>query len=337
MLKIGLIGAGFMGGMHIACYEALRDNDVTVCAVADVDSERASKAAEKFGAEIYNSGLELIEKADVDVIDICLPTYLHTEHAVKAMEKGRAVLIEKPVCLNMQEAKLLLETQERSKTKVMVGHCIRLWSEYAWLKEVVDSKVYGKIVSAVFKRVSSKPTWAWNNWLHKVECSGTVALDLHIHDVDYIRYIMGEPQSINPSAVRDNEGVIQQIITTYEYNDALAVAEGAWDYPPDFPFLMEYRVKFEKASVIFNAGNSPSLVVYPNEGGQVVPELKDELRKSNEVGGNISSLGGYYNELKYFTNRISNDLPIEVASLSEGVKSLELVLKEIEAVGGAKK
>lgn len=335
MLKVGLIGAGFMGGMHAACYQGLSEN-VKVVAVADLVDEKAEAMAKKFGAKIFTNGMELIDNAEVDIIDICLPTYLHTTHAIKAMEKGRAVFIEKPVCLNLDEAKLLLDTQEKTGAKVMVGQCIRMWDEYAWLKKTIESKIYGKVISGVFKRLSPKPTWAWENWLHKPECSGSVALDLHIHDTDYIRYIMGEPQSLFSEVARDKEGVIQQIFTTYTYEDAVITAEGVWDYPPAFPFCMEYRIKFEKATVVFNSGSNPPLVVYPVEGGQIVPELEKDFVESNEIGGNISSLGGYYNELKYFVERLQNGQPLEVAPLLEGIKSVELVLKEIDFVGGAK-
>ncbi len=336
MLKVGLIGAGFMGGMHAACYSELSEN-VKVVAVADVVNENAVSMAEKFGAKVYADGMDLIDNAEVDIIDICLPTYLHTKYAIKAMEKGKAVFIEKPICLNMDEAKLLLDTQEKTGAKIMVGQCIRLWDEYLWLKNIIDSGTYGKVISGVFKRLSPKPTWAWENWLHKVECSGSVALDLHIHDADFIRYIMGEPQSLASAVARDSDGVIQQIFTTYTYPNAIITAEGVWDYPAGFPFCMEYRVKFERATVVYNSGSNPALVVYPVEGEKIVPELEKDFVDSNEIGGNISSLSGYYNELKYFTERLQNGLPLEIAPLDEGIKSVELVLKEIEIVGGAKK
>src|SRR5262245_1818504 len=110
MIKIGLIGAGFMGGTHAACYEALLGiGCFNVTAVADLDSARAEKLAHKFGAKVYLSGKDLIEKADVNTVDICLPTFLHTEHALSAMEKGFNVFIEKPVCLHEEEAVKLLE------------------------------------------------------------------------------------------------------------------------------------------------------------------------------------------------------------------------------------
>ena len=81
MLKVGLIGCGFMGAMHANCYRNI--DGVQVVAVADIRREKAEALAE--GAAIYGDGLELIEQADVDIIDICLPTFLHAKYALAAM------------------------------------------------------------------------------------------------------------------------------------------------------------------------------------------------------------------------------------------------------------
>lgn len=336
MIKVGLIGAGFMGGMHLACYLALAEEGIQITAVSDLVDEKAISAAEKTGAAIYSDGMDLIANADVDVIDICLPTYLHTAHAVAAMRRKKAVFIEKPVCLTAQEAQLLIDAEEETGVPVMIGQCIRLWNEYAWLKEIVDSKVYGEVVSGVFKRISPLPTWAWENWLHKPECSGSVALDMHIHDADFIRYIMGEPDTVTAVASRDQAGVIQQMFATYQFEKAVISAEVCWDYPGSFPFCMEYRIKFEDATAVFNSSLNPSLTVYLKSGGSIVPELEKEFEGDNNIGGNLSSLGGYYNELKYFARRLTENKPIEVAPLREGIQSVLLVLKEIELAGGVK-
>ena len=336
MLKVGLIGAGFMGKMHSTCYEALIMKDVKIVAVADLVTKNAKDIAKKHNAKIYTDGMELIKNADVDIIDICLPTYLHTIHAVAAMEKKRDVFIEKPVCLNKEQAKLLLETEKETGVKVMVGQCIRLWSEYAYLKKIIDNNTYGSIITGNFKRISPLPTWSWNNWLHKPELSGSVALDMHIHDVDYIRYIMGEPIKINAIPSRDSNGVIQQMFSTYTYQNSIISTEVCWDYPSNFPFCMEYRVKFEKATIVYNSTIEPSLIVYPKEGNSFVPKLDDNLDSNDDIGGNISSLGGYYNELNYFIEHIISDKQIKIAPLSEGVKSVLLTLKEIDIAGGTK-
>ena len=198
----------------------------------------------------------------------------------------------------------------------------------------MTKKEYGEIISAVFERLSALPTWGWNNWLHVAEESGSVAHDMHIHDVDFMRYLMGEPESFTTSVARDEKGIIEQIFTTFKYPKAVATVEACWDYPEDFPFQAGYRVKFEKATAIYNADG---VTVYYKDGGNFKPEIKPSFETSNDIGGNISSLGGYYNELKYFIDRLNAGEPLDIAPLSEGVKSVNLVLSEVESVGGAQK
>lgn len=331
MIKVGLIGCGFMGGMHAACYAALAPLGVKVVAVADVRPDFAKQLAGEDTA-VFECGMDLIANADVDVVDICLPTYLHTEHAVAAMKAGKHVFVEKPICLDEAEMELLLATEKETGVKVQVGQVIRQWTEYVWLKQAVDSGVYGKVLHAQFRRLSSLPTWAWEGWLHQMDKSGGVATDMHVHDVDFVRYILGEPDTVKAQAYRDEAGVIQQINALLGYGDRVSVSvEAGWNYPPDFPFTADFRVKFEKATMVLSGG---VLTVYPNEGGAFQPELAEAFQGENNIGGNISSLGGYYNELKYFVEGLLGQNDLSVATVAEAVASVKLVKKEIEAAGG---
>jgi predicted dehydrogenase len=338
MIKIGLIGAGFMGGMHGACYEALLGKeDFMVTAVADRDVEKAGKIAKKFGAKVFASGEELLEDADVNTVDICLPTYLHTSHALKTMGKGYNVLIEKPVCLHEGEAWQLLEMKKKTGVKVMVGQCIRFWDEYVYLKELIDQKTYGQLISAVFKRISPKPGWSWEGWILDSSKSGSAVLDLHIHDVDYVRYIMGMPDTIK-SEITCIDGDNEHAFALYGYKDAVVSIEGGWNYPSGFPFEMEYRVNFEKGTAVFNSNRNPSLWIYEDSGKVIQPEIEKSFESESEgLGGNISSLGGYYNEIKYFLECLSKNCEIEIASLEDGIESFRLIKKEIEAAVNEKK
>ena len=331
MIKVGLIGCGFMGGMHKACYDALAGLDVKVVAVADVRREYAEKLAGE-GIAIYETGMDLIANADVDVVDVCLPTHLHAAHAVAAMKAGKDVFVEKPIAFKDEDMELILQTEKETGVKVQVGQVIRQWTEYVWLKKAVDSGVYGKVLHGMFRRLSSRPEWAWEGWLHQVDKSGGVAVDMHVHDVDFVRYIMGEPDVVKAHAHRDAEGVIQQINAVYGYGNNVSVAlESGWDYPADFPFTADFRVKFEKATVI---GGGGVVNVYPVGGAAYQAELEEEFQGDNEIGGNISSLGGYYNELKYFVEGLQGKNDLSVATVSEAIKSVKLVKREVEAAGG---
>jgi predicted dehydrogenase len=248
------------------------------------------------------------------------------------MKAGKNVFVEKPVAFKDEDMELILATEKETGVKVQVGQVIRQWTEYVWLKKAVDAGTFGKIQHAMFRRMSSRPEWAWEGWLHQVDKSGGVAVDMHVHDVDFVRYIMGEPDVVKAHAHRDAEGVIQQINAVYGYGSNVSVAvESGWDYPADFPFTADFRVKFEKATVI---GGGGVVNVYPVGGAAYQAELEEEFQGDNDIGGNISSLGGYYNELKYFVEGLQGKNDLSVATVSEAIKSVQLVKREIEAAGG---
>lgn len=335
MIKIGLLGAGFMGSMHAACYEALAGEieGFQVTAVSDDDAEKAAKLAEKFGAAVYGSAEQLIREADVNTIDICLPTYLHASTAAQAMEKGYHVFVEKPACLNEQEAEQLLRLQQETNTQVMVGQCIRFWPEYMELRRLVEEGTYGSVRTGVFKRVSPRPGWAWNGWLHDPAKSGSAALDLHVHDVDFVRSLFGDPDRLSAETV-ESFGANGHIFSLYRYGDAVISLEGGWDYPEAFPFEMAYRVSFERATAVFSSAASPSLLIYENDGNVFEPKLDAPSLGEGAEGGNISSLGGYYNELRYFVSTLAAGETIGQSTLQDGCDSVRLTLREIAVAKG---
>ena len=332
MIRIGLIGLGFMGETHAACYEALLKNEqFKVTAVSDLNKDKAVKFAAKFGAEVFVNGMELIEKANINTVDICLPTYLHADHAIRAMDKGFDVFIEKPVCIKETEAARLLETKRKTKVKVAVGHCIRFWDEYVYLKNAIEQNTYGKLINGVFKRVSPKPEWGWDDWLLDEKRSGLAALDLHIHDVDFVRYILGQPDSIK-CEVLDGDIGCKHIFSLYRYGNTVISIEGGWDYPSAFPFEMGFRIKFERAVVTFNSNDNPSLRIFLDDGKISEPILAKNFESESEnTTGNISSLGGYYNELKYFIQCLRDGIEPNISPLEEGIESFRLIMKELAA------
>ncbi|MDR2619011.1 MAG: Gfo/Idh/MocA family oxidoreductase [Treponema sp.] len=316
-VTVGLIGHGGMGNVHSQCYQDLEGKGVKVIAAADLDKSKREAAAERHGCRVFVTGMELIEKADVDLIDICLPSYLHASHAVAAMEKGAAVITEKPACLTRTDLAKLLKTQERTGVNCGVAQCLRFWDEYEWLAEAVRRKTYGRPLSAVFSRISGGPP---PRWFAEWEKSGTAAFDLHIHDVDILCHIFGKPEVLSSMAVRDRKGVLQHIFSAYSCAGLPVTAEAGWNYSLSFPFLASYRVNFEKGDAVFNSAEKPSLVVYPRAGDVFSPEF--------------SSGGAYYRELDYFTSRVREGKKFTRAALVDVAVSVETVLKEIKMAGG---
>lgn len=323
MIKVGLIGCGFMGTMHANCYKNIEG--VEIVALADLREEKSRELAKGTNATIYFDGRDLIENADVDIIDICLPTYLHCDYALLAMDKVKYLFVEKPVTLTLDEGKKLLQKADATGCRVQVGQVIRFWDEYVALKEIVKNKKYGKVVNANFRRISPAPEWGWENWLLKYELSGGAGQDLHIHDVDYVLSLFGEPEKFY--SVKNLTGEKNSYVNTLmKYDDFVVSVEGTWGLPGTHPFEASFRVVFEKG-VVENAGGK--FMLYTKEGASEIKIEKKELAGSGYAGGNLSDLGGYYNELFYFVGRAKSGGEIEDARLVDGVNSLDFLLKEL--------
>ena len=330
MLRVGLIGCGGIGAVHAQCWLAMGDT-VTLVAIADKSLEKAKKFANQSGARIYADGKELLDREQLDVVDICVPTFLHGDSVIYAMNKVANVIVEKPVCLKEEEATLLLEEQDKTGAFVQVAHVVRFTEPYKYLKETVDSGKYGKVIAGKFYRISPRPKWMKGH--DDIDRTGSMVLDMHIHDVDYIRYLMGrEPDDISPRCVRDLEGVVQHIWTSFSYMGAVMTAEGSWDYPVQMPFAAGFRVRLQKAALVLD--ETGVLKVYPEDGEVFLPEF--DAGKIMDLGINMSDLGPYLNEIRYFIETIQSGNRQSIASLSEAVASFRLVQKELELIGGAK-
>ena len=324
MLKVGLIGCGFMGTMHANCYKNI--DGVEVVAFADIRKECAQKLAEGTNADIYGDGNDLIENADVDIIDICLPTYLHCEYALKAMKKVKYLFVEKPVALTVEQGTKMLEMAKETGTRVQIGQVIRFWDEYVKLAEIIAEGKLGKIVNANFRRISPTPTWGWNDWLRKYEFSGGAAQDLHIHDMDYVLSVFGTPNKI--ASVKNTIGETNSYINSLlSYDDFAVSVEGTWGLPETHPFEATFRVVFEKGTVENSGGK---FMLYTENSAEEIKIDKTEGLGEGFEGGNISDLGGYYNELVYFTECAKQNAQIKKATLKDGVESLAYVLEEIK-------
>ena len=317
MIRIGLIGCGFMGKMHSECYKIIPG--VEVVAVADLRRDYAEAIVGNSGAQIYSSAKELIENASVDAIDICLPTYLHAQYALMAMDKVKYLMVEKPLALTVDEGKALLEKAKATGCRVQVGQCLRFSKIYSPLKDLVKSERYGKPVFGNLYRISPRPDWAWDNWLFDIKRSGGAAQDLHVHDVDYMLHLFGRPEKtvVHKNSIGEENS---SIVTSMQYKDFCITVEGGWDMPATFPFSEGYRVRFERGAIEYKNG---VITEYDEETAKVV-ELESSV--GTVEGGNVSDLGEYFYELTYFTDRIKANEEIEEASLELGFNTLDYLL-----------
>ena len=326
VIKIGIIGCGFMGKMHANCYRVLQN--VRVVGVSDIQQDRAKEMANLTGARVFTDANELINNKEIDAISIFLPTHLHKEFVIKSAQAKKHIFCEKPFALTVKDVEEMTKEIEKAKVKLMIGMVLRFWPEYIEFKRIVDSKIYGRLVNLACTRLSSRPVFGWDKWYFDPKRSGGAALDLHIHDTDYICYLLGKPKSVCSLRKKSNQGT-EYISTTYNYADTIVNAEGGW-VEQSFGFVQAIRGVFEGGTVLeYNSKNQP-LIIYGKEKAELVNISKLKVN-SIETGGNISELSAYYNEDEYWIKCLQNNKYPERVTPEDAKESLEVVLKEIKS------
>jgi len=330
MLKVGIVGMGMMGGIHANQYAKLAG--VELAAVADVLPERLESKNMVTGnisegeqtldlsrVSRYSDASELIAKADVDIVDVCLPTDLHADYTVEALNAGRHVLCEKPMALSLADADRMIEAARNAQRTLMIAQCIRFWPEYEFLRDTVRSGKLGKLLSLFLTRIGALPTWSARSWFSDPARSGGPLYDLHIHDVDYVNYLLGVPDRVQASARKSEAtGTYDVVHAQFMYDDGPQVhLYGGWSVS-QIPFRSSYDAWFENGFIRYDGQQEPALTVYDDEGHSQQPAYHKE--------------SGYFREIVYFTACVGKDLNVSRCSPDSARASLALVEQEIASI-----
>ena len=326
MLKVGILGYGGIARAHRKGYEQLSEQNapVKLVALCDIDPEQFTKlvtinqggeAKSQIHYNTYTDLEEMLAKEELDVIDICLPTYLHCEYACKLLRRGYHVQCEKPMGLNAEECAEMIRAAEESGKKLMIGMCLRFDNLYLTLKEIIDSGKYGRVESAYFERVSSMPRWGFEGWFHDYDRCGGVGMDLHIHDVDMIRFLFGEPKAVS-SVSNDVRTRFTTMHSRFHYDDILVTAIADWGQSNSTKFRANCRINLEKATL--ELGHKACVTVYPEDGEPFEVPVNDKC-------GHMAA------ESLYFARTILGEQENTRNTLQSAAKTVDLVKKLVKS------
>lgn len=288
MLKVALVGVGGISGAHIPAWEERRDAELV--ALCDIRAEQMEKYKNK---HCYTDFDEMLKNEEIDILDICLPTYLHAEFAIKAMNMGINVICEKPVSLNAADVARVYSTAKSNNVKFMVAQVLRFWPEYSIIKEIYDTGKYGRLLSGHMGRLGVRPKWSWDGWMMDENRSGLVPFDLHIHDLDFIVYAFGKPKEFKDYRARsENQDYINSI---YEYDGFFITTEAAW-YDAPYPFAPNFRFQFEKALAVFE---NHEMTIYEKD-GKIFKPVSQSGEDTGDIG--LPKSNAYSNEINYFAD-----------------------------------
>jgi predicted dehydrogenase len=326
MLNAGVVGFGVMGKTHFKCYQSLPDVRVAaICETSDIKMASTSQAAANLGnlnteiniesVHIYKDFERMLSEQNLDLVSITLPTFMHADFTTKALKAGVNVLCEKPMALNLDECRRMIDAAKESGKVLQIGHCVRFWPEYVKAKQIIDSGQYGQVRAATFQRLSAFPTWSWNDWQRNGSKNGGTIMDLHIHDTDIILHWFGVPASVFCGAVRGPTGDYDHIVTQYSYpDDKVVAAEASWLMAPGFGFRMGFNIALEKATIAFDSTCEPSLKLYTFDNETLIPSLEKK--------------DGYWFEIDYFVKTILGKKLPPLITPQQSYDAVRIVLAE---------
>lgn len=308
-LGVAVIGLGFMGRTHINGFNAAATSGLPcrLVAVCDGDPNRLTNASSVAGNIAGTAGFEplfdpqrvravtdpdeVFASPDIQIVSVCTYTDTHVPLALRALEAGKHVIVEKPVAVRADQVRPLAAAAQAAAARgqyCMPAMCMRFWPGWDWLHARIHDGAFGPVRSATFQRLVGPPKWA-TDFYKDPERSGGALVDLHIHDADFISWCFGRPSSVMTG------GSMDHVTTVYRFNGpggpGHVVAEGAWDLARSFGFRMRFTVVFEGATVDFDIGRDPRLLVHDADGSESV-EIPEGAGYEREIAHFVETVAG---------------------------------------------
>ena len=239
MVKVGICGCGFIGKIHGKAWKSRKEAGVTAC--FDASAEAAETLARELGARAFTSFEKMC--AEVDIVSVCVPTFLHRQYAVSALEAGAHVLCEKPIALSLEDATVIVGAAEKAKSLFMVGLTHRFYAENVLVHQAATSGRLGTVLSCSASRLGVMPDWSAGGWMADGTKSGGAATDFVMHDIDLCNWIGGEPTLVMCQGIRSSTGAWDYMDISISYaGGAKGFVEGGWLFKGQWPFTQEHRI-----------------------------------------------------------------------------------------------
>lgn len=307
-LKIGVIGAGSISEVHLNAYRS--NPEVEIYAICDLNEERAAKKAETYGAsKVFTDYNELLALPEIHSVSICTWNNTHAEIAIAALEAGKHVLVEKPLCQTVEQALAVEEAVKQSGKVLQVGFVRRYASNARLLKEFIDKGELGEIYYAkasCLRRLGNPGGW----FSDKERSGGGPLIDLGVHVIDICWYLMGKPKvksvSGNTYNLLGNRSNIKNL-DFYRAADYDAAKNSVED-------LANAIIRFENgASLVVDVSftlhakqDELSVKVYGDKGGA---ELEPALQLIAEKYDTILNITPQVNNLSFdFVDAFNNEI-----------------------------
>lgn len=324
---VAIIGGGFISNIHAQCYKNL---GVKIEAMADISEDVRKDFAIKYNCKTYKSAEEMLKDIsdNIDIVDICAPTYLHEELILLALKYNKHIICEKPLSINLNSVDNIISKLKSSDRYLMVAQVLRFWAEYVKIKEWIEEGVFGNIKLVSAMRLAQHPK---SEWFYNPKKSGGGIFEFHIHDIDFLCYLFGDVKEVYANGSKDENESWDFINSSIKFKNGIsASAQGIFGITDNYPFTANMKVIGDKATAEYslsagvnldsNGKQSNSLILY---------------RKGKEpIIENIKSKDAYELELEYFIDCVKNNKKPEIVSLDSikrTIKTINCLIESLES------
>jgi predicted dehydrogenase len=332
MVRIGIVGIGFMGRIHFLAGQRLTGGKVAaICSrdpakrAGDWRNTRGNFGPEPgqvdlAGVKTYETLAQMLADPEIDLIDVCTVTDQHTPIALAALKAGKHVIVEKAIALSPQDADAMVSAARSAGKLLMVAHVLPFFPEFKYAAEVIRGGQYGRVLAAHFRRVIAKPDWSAD--IGDTAKTGGPAVDLHIHDTHFIGLVCGVPKQVFSVGTIEKDAVTY-LTTSYLYGPggpAVTCSSGALSMSGR-PFVHGYEIFLERATLVYDSGGPP-LTLLTADGKATQPALP----------GGGDPLSAFADELQAAVNGVASGKEPDLLSGQLARDALVLCHREIESV-----
>ncbi len=326
-MRVGIIGTGTMGEIHATAW---RSTDAELVGCTSLHAAQRDDLAKRHNIRGFTDRAKLLDS--VDIVDICLPTFLHKSMVLEAANAHRHVICEKPISVTLQDAAAMIHGCEQAGVRLFVGMVVRFFPQYRLARELVTGGQLGQLGVVRLKRVAYPPRIPdagagspHDNWYLDENRSGGMVVDLMIHDFDYARWLAGEVKRVYARRGQSATGPAQYVQAILRFQSgALALVEGGWANPPGV-----FRTAIDLAG-------SGGLVEWHSDQAPAVQTFFPPRSRSGEaesVGLPLSDLSEdpYTAEIRHAYSAIESGSPFELTA-DDAFQALRIALAVKESL-----
>ena len=231
--KVAILGAGFITDIHMESYHRFVP-EAEVVAVYARNGEKAKAFAEKYNIpQWYDDVDTLLEKSGCEVVDICLPNYLHAPTTLKAAAAGKHIIIEKPLAITLEEADSMIEACKKANVKLMYAEELCFAPKYERARQMVNEGAIGDIYML---KQSEKHSGPHTDWFYDIDLAGGgVLMDMGCHAMAWFRWMLNNTKVVSVYATMSTvlhkqrtKGEDNSVVIIEFENGVTAVAENSW-------------------------------------------------------------------------------------------------------------